>query len=149
MNPIMQLGHLARRFFGSLSRRQPNDDDVSWVIGQLLADEAALWHQLPVEDRRHSILVARRFATIAVKPTRAEMAGALLHDIGKVASGLGTFGRVLATVVGPRSERFRRYHDHEALGIEMLRRAGAEADTLALIAGTGRGSNALRDADAI
>ena len=48
--------------------------------------------------------------------TRAEMAGALLHDVGKIEAGLGTFGRVAATVVGPRTRRFRLYHDHEAIG---------------------------------
>ena len=38
---------------------------------------------------------------------RDEMAAALLHDVGKVECGLGTFGRVAATVVGPRTQRFR------------------------------------------
>ena len=53
---------------------------------------------------------------------RAEVAGALLHDVGKVEAGLGTFGRVVATVVGPRTERFRTYHDHEAIGARLAAR---------------------------
>ena len=58
------------------------------------------------------------------RPRRAEMAGALLHDVGKVQSGLGTWGRVAATVVGPRTRRFRQYHDHEQIGASMAAQAG-------------------------
>ncbi len=149
MNRVQRLGHLSRRFFGSLSRRAPLVADAAWALGYLLPGEAALWQQMTVQDRRHSIVVARRFLELVVGSTRAEMAGALLHDVGKTQSGLGTLGRVVATAIGPRSRRFRRYHDHEALGIEMLRRAGADAATLALIEGSGPAAQALRDADAI
>ena len=80
---------------------------------------------MTVQDRRHSILVARRFVEFAPEASRAEVAAALLHDVGKLASGLGTFARVVATVVGPRTDRFRPYHDHERLGAEMLAAAGS------------------------
>lgn len=75
------------------------------------------------------------------------MAGALLHDVGKSASSLGTFGRVVATVVGPRSMRLRRYHDHEAIGAEMAAGAGSDTVTVALIRGTGPAADDLRAAD--
>lgn len=143
------LGHLARRFLRSLSRRPPASPDVAWALAQLLTGEEALWQQMPVQDRRHSIVVARRFMTMVEQPTRAELAGALLHDVGKLQSGLGTLSRVAATVVGPRTKRFRRYRDHEALGLEMLRLAGSDASTLALIDGSGRAARALRDADTV
>ncbi|MEQ1872265.1 MAG: HD domain-containing protein [Ilumatobacteraceae bacterium] len=149
MKPSAKLGHLARRFFGSLSRRPPAAGDVAWVLTQLLPAELALWQSMPAQDRRHSIVVARRFAGLVADASRAEVAGALLHDVGKTQSGLGTIGRVAATVVGPRTKRFASYHDHEPLGVGMLRNAGSELDTLALIEGTGRSANALRDADAI
>jgi hypothetical protein len=103
---------------------------------------------MPVQDRRHSIVVAWRFELLVAKPSRAEIAGALLHDVGKTQSGLGTLARVAATIIGPRTKRFRRYHEHEALAIEILCRAGSDPATLALIAGTGRAVAALRDADA-
>ena len=149
MKSISHLGHLVRRFFGSLSRRPPVADDTAWAFTQLLPWEAALWQAMPAQDRRHSIVVARRFMNSVDTPTRAEVAGALLHDVGKGRSGLGTFARVVATVVGPRTKRFRLYHDHEAVGVEMLREAGADQDTLALLGGTGRAAAALREADAI
>jgi putative nucleotidyltransferase with HDIG domain len=149
MKSWTQLGHLARRFFGSLSRRPPASADVAWVLTQLLQEEAVLWQSMPAQDRRHSIVVARRFAALVADASRAELAGALLHDVGKTQSGLGTIGRVAATVVGPRTTRFAAYHDHEALGVVMLRGAGSEPETLALVIGAGRSANALREADAI
>ena len=75
------------------------------------------------------------------------MAGALLHDVGKVEAGLGTFSRVVATVVGPRTRRFRLYHDHEALGARLAAAAGADVVTVALIEGRGPAAADLRAAD--
>lgn len=92
---------------------------------------------MPVADRRHSIEVARRFVAARPAASRDEIAAALLHDVGKVASRLGTFGRVVATVVGPRTDRFRTYHDHEAIGARLATTAGSSALTIALIAGDG------------
>jgi hypothetical protein len=115
---------------------------------RLLPSEAELWAEMPVQDRRHSIVVARRFELLIAQPSRAEIAGALLHDVGKTQCEMGTLARVAATIIGPRTKRFRRYHDHEALAVEILRRAGSEPATLAVIAGTGRAVAALRDADA-
>ena len=88
-----------------------------------------------MQDRRHAIVVARRFVALAGQPSRDEVAGALLHDVGKQASGLGTFARVLGTLVGPRGAKFRTYHDHEALGAAMATEAGSTSDTVALILG--------------
>jgi predicted HD phosphohydrolase len=104
---------------------------------------------MAVQDKRHSILVARRFVDLADAPSREQTAAALLHDVGKLASGLGTCARVLATIVGPRTARFRQYHDHERLGAEMLRAAGSAAATLELVHGAGPAAAALRQADDI
>ena len=65
------------------------------------------------------------------------MAAACLHDVGKLDSGLGTFGRVAATIVGPRTARFRRYHDHEAIGARWLEERGSSPATVALVRRTG------------
>ena len=77
------------------------------------------------------------------------VAGALLHDVGKQVAGLGTTARVIATLVGPRTRRFREYHDHEALGAAMLRRAGVEESTVANAIGAGPFADSLRAADDI
>jgi len=35
-------------------------------------------------------------------------------------SSLGWWGRIAATLVGPRGRRFAHYHDHESIGAAML-----------------------------
>lgn len=125
--------HLAARFFTSLSGRPPRVEDEVWAESQLLPGEVALWRQMSNQDRRHSIKVARRFVAARPDATRAEMAGALLHDVGKIRCGLGTFGRVVASVVGARTERFRCYHDHEHIGSVLAEQAGSEPATVELI----------------
>jgi hypothetical protein len=146
---MTSLGHLARRFIGSLSRTEPSPDDLTWVQAQLLPAEMDLWSRMAVQDRRHSIEVARRFADRRPKASPAEMAGALLHDVGKQVAGLGTLARVAATVRGPHTERFRQYHDHEALGAAMLAEAGSDPVTVELVQGRGSAAADLRAADDI
>jgi len=141
------LAHLARRFWGSLSRAEPAPADVEWAHRILLPAEAELWDRQPVQDRRHTVEVARRFVALAPDATPSEVAGALLHDIGKLDAGLGTLSRVVATVVGPRTERFRRYHDHERIGPRMLREVGSAEATVELVAGRGPRAETLRAAD--
>lgn len=144
--------HLAKRFAGMLSRKPVARADLNWVDSVLLVGESALWHRLSVADQRHSIVVARRFVAEAGDRSRDEVAAALLHDIGKLRSGLGVWARVVATVVGPRTERFRQYHDHERIGSEMLRSAGSTGRTIGLIEGTSSDRatvDALRRADDI
>ena len=150
MSGLTELRHLARRFVGSLSRRPPPAADLEWVTGQLSEAERTLWLQFGAPDQRHSIEVARRFVELRPDATREEIAGALLHDIGKLDSGLGTIRRVVATVVGPRTDRFRRYHDHERIGGEWLASLGSDPVTVALVAGTAETSaaTALAAADA-
>jgi len=146
---MTSVTHLARRFVGSLSRKPPSVADSAWAAGQLLFAEAGLWQRMSVQDRRHSILVARRFVEFAPEASRPEIAAALLHDVGKLASGLGTFSRVVATVVGPRTVRSRQYHDHERLGAEMLAAAGSPLETVELVQGRGERAAELRRADNI
>ena len=144
---MTSLVHLARRFATSLSGREPAAAERDWAHAQLLVDEAVLWDRMVVQDRRHSLLVARRFEQLVVNPERETLAGALLHDVGKMDVGLGTWARVLATVVGPRTSRFRRYHDHEQIGAELLRAVGSHPATIELVLGRGPLAAALRSAD--
>lgn len=148
MNRTRHIAHLARRFITSLSRREPAAEDTVWADLHLLDGESRLWHRMTAADRRHSILVARRFESSG-SWTRDEMAGALLHDVGKLDSGLEVFGRVIATIVGPRTQRFRRYHDHERIGADLLVAAGSTEITVELVVGRGRAAPALVEADNI
>ena len=145
---MRHVAHLARRFVTSLSHREPGVADTAWVDSQLLDGERTLWHRMSVADRRHSIAVARRFASID-QWSRDEIAGALLHDVGKVDAGLGTYGRVVATIIGPRTARLRRYHEHERIGADMLMDAGSSVVTVELVRGRGPAASALRSADDI
>lgn len=139
--------HLVTRFVRSLSSAPPPVVDEVWVDDRLDPAERALWTQLGNQDRRHSITVARRFLDRRPDATRAEVAGALLHDIGKIESHLGTFERVAATLAGPRTARWRAYHDHEPIGVELLRVAASDPVTIDLVGGGGAAAADLDAAD--
>ncbi len=139
--------HLVARFFGSLSSKPPDPADEEWAATMLLPGEHDLWVQMSPQDRRHSAKVARRFVAMRPEATRAETAGALLHDVGKLQCGLGTWGRVAASVVGGRTTRFRAYHDHQRLGSEMAASAGSEPETIDLIAERGPAYPTLKACD--
>ena len=147
--------HLARRFFTSLSTRPPAAKDIAWVNKELLTNEFALWSRMKSHDQRHSIEVARRFTELHPTFSRDEVAAALLHDIGKVHSELGVMGRVVATIVGPKSTKFREYHNHEVIGLNLCREAGSSTETLRLLDWSKQESrndlivNLLRQADQI
>lgn len=129
--------HLQRRFVGSLSSTPPDPADEVWALGWLAPAEQARWWRLDVRDRRHAVAVAHRaLAQLGREPTRAEVAGFLLHDCGKVASGLGTAGRVLATLRGSGrpGSRTATYHRHEAIGAAWLAADGSDPVTVALVA---------------
>lgn len=132
--------HLARRLFGALSRRPPTADDDGWAVDQLLPGEQAIWWRMDVADRRHAVGVARKVVRLVGEPDRAVVAAALLHDCGKVSSGLGTCSRVGATMwagaVGREraaagAGRVARYLRHDELGAALLREAGSDPLTVA------------------
>jgi hypothetical protein len=107
--------------------------------------ERRLWAAMSKADQRHSIQVARRVAAaLGSDITRPVLAAALLHDVGKTTSRLGTFGRVLATVaiaaVGrTRAESWKRgfrrqialYSRHPEVGADLLASVGSDALTIA------------------
>ena len=142
-----QPHHLAARFFTSLSTRPLEPTEEAWAESHLVAAEVALWRQMSNQDRRHSAKVARRFEAALPKASRAEVAGALLHDVGKIECRLGTWGRVLASIVGPRTERFRLYHDHERIGARLAEQAGSDAVTVELIDERGPAYQILKSCD--
>ena len=95
-----------------------------------------------------SSAAARSFRLVSrPQATRAEIAGALLHDVGKIECGLGTWGRVAASVLGRRGRRFSLYHDHERIGSDLAAAAGSEPETVDLIAERGPAYEALHACD--
>ena len=106
----------------AVASRAASPRTTAWVDSQLLDGESQLWQRMsarrpsPLDRGRPPLRVER------LRWTRDEMAGALLHDVGKLDSGPRHGRRVVATIVGPRTRRFRRYHDHERIGADMLAR---------------------------
>jgi hypothetical protein len=131
---MMSYGaHLAKRFVSSLSRSDVSAADLNLVKSTLSASEFELWKKYANADRRHSVEVAARFTELRPDASVHEIAGVLLHDIGKISSNLSTWQRVVATIVGPRTKRFALYHQHESIGVELLRQAGSHGDVIALV----------------
>lgn len=95
------MRHLAERFFGALSPAGPAPADEEWAESHLVEGERALWRRMSGPDRRHAVRVARDTISLLGAGSETErpvIASALLHDVGKVESGLGTFARVFVTL---------------------------------------------------
>ena len=124
--------------------------DMSLAQTILLPEEFSLWSHMQNRDQRHSLDVLRRFDALQAEASRDERAAALLHDVGKSESTLGWWGRILATIFGPRTEAFRTYLDHEEIGLRLL--AGVSSQrTLEVLQDkqTDAAAIALRNADQI
>ena len=135
----------------SLVPSQVQEIERQWVQSVLSPSEFDVWNKMMVQDRRHSVMVGRRFVKHRLTAMQSEIAGALLHDVGKSVARLGSFGRVIATLVGPRTNRFRQYHNHEQIGATMLRSIGSDELTISMVEGScvGELSQALNRADYI
>jgi len=143
--------HLVRRFFRSIGGRRLTEQQLLWVSNTLNHSERALWNQMSSPDQRHSVYVGERFVALLPNANQGEIAGVLLHDIGKIESQLNPLERVVATMIGPRSSRFRSYHDHERIGVELLTQAGSSETTIGVLNGCASPKvvQAFRDADDI
>ena len=143
----MRVGHLTKRFFGSLWPAGPSSSNEEWVQSVLSDDELKLWRRMSSADRRHAVGVAREVERqLGAEASKPVLAAALLHDVGKVSSGLGTYGRVIATLAGAAAgkqmadvwtqgkgftRRVGLYLRHPELGGDMLALAGSDPLTVA------------------
>jgi putative nucleotidyltransferase with HDIG domain len=134
------LIHLAARFFGALDPRGPEDAVERWAESWLVPGEQLLWRAMSGPDRRHAAGVAREVVhRLGPGATRAVIAAALLHDVGKIEAQLGTVGRVPATIVGlvargrvaAGTSRVAKYLRHDEIGADLLRDAGSDPLTVA------------------
>lgn len=150
--------HLAARFFGALDPRGPSPEQEAWATAWLLPGEVDLWRRMSGPDRRHAAGVAADTAALLGLPCsdpagegippRPVMAAALLHDVGKIESGYGTFARVAITLAAigagrdrlttalpddaPRWRvRVRDYLIHDDHGARLLEAAGSDTLTCA------------------
>ena len=148
---MTSLWHLIKRFFSSISASPLTSSEHVEVGATLLPAEYALFLRLTTSDQRHALHVLRRFDRLVPSAPMVARRAALLHDIGKLESGFGTTKRVVATVAGSRSRKFRAYHDHEQIGSDLLNAAGSDPRTVMLVRGEGDTTHvdALRRADAI
>jgi HD domain len=105
--PIHWTGRAAR----SIRPGPPAAPKVEWAGEHLSDRERDLFARMSNPDRRHAIGVAMQVAGQLDEPNlehldldedrrRAVVAAALLHDVGKSAAGLRTYGRVVATLSG-------------------------------------------------
>ena len=139
--------HLVKRFFGSLVPVGLSRADAAWAEQHLLQAEVAVWKKMSRPDRRHAVGVAHRVErALGTEATRPVLAAALLHDCGKTVSGLGTYGRVIATLSAKFAGRdhamawsetqgFTRrvglYLEHPRLGADLLGLTGSAPLTVA------------------
>ena len=126
---MRHLAHLARRFFGSWRARRPDAESQRLVAALLSPREADVFWAQPVPDLDHAVRSAA--AVLHTRPDRTDWArAALLHDVGKRHSGLGTMGRSIAAALSlikiPVRGRFRRYLDHAELGAIELEQLGCD-----------------------
>jgi hypothetical protein len=157
---LRALAHLTKRWWLSVTGEAPSSEQDAWAAGYLTSSELALWHQMGPQDRSHAILVTQRFLRLRPQASRFEVAGALLHDVGKVACNLGTGSRVCATLIRPEwipafgvfgslRSKWQTYRDHERIGVEMLERIGSDHATIELLRGQGPAASDLAEADQI
>lgn len=101
--------HWAGRFLRSLWPGGPDPAEMEWAASWLSEREVAMMRRMSDNDRRHAVAVARGVDAALALPgapelaedeSRAVIAAALLHDVGKTVAGLGTYGRVVATLSG-------------------------------------------------
>ncbi|MFL3012117.1 MAG: HDIG domain-containing metalloprotein [Acidimicrobiales bacterium] len=133
---FQNLSHLIKRFWFSLKPGKLSEEDLRWVGFHLSEGEFLYWEKLSMADRHHSFQVAKQAESEIGEEGKEFIAAALLHDIGKLESGFGTFGRVFATLCcflfpirkmekwSERTKGLRRrlvdYAKHPALGAELL-----------------------------
>jgi hypothetical protein len=119
------LRHLVKRFFGHLFASSLTPTEQERIATNLRPQLLALFYRQSIQDQRHALEVAARLGS-ADHLTEA----ALLHDVGKTASGLGVIQRSIVTLwtaTGlPLWGTWQQYVDHGPIGAALLTSAGAD-----------------------
>lgn len=140
----LDLRNRVPRFFESLRPGAPASTDLDWANSWLNDRERSLFSRMSNPDQRHAIRVTRRVDDaycLDDPPKSVALAASLLHDIGKVECGLGTYGRVIAALceaVGGRdmaelwqqksgfTRRVGLYLRYTEIGVDLLSLAGSD-----------------------
>ena len=153
MKLLRRAAHLSARFVSSLVPRKVSAPNRVWVASILEPAEFELWLRMSRADAVESVGVARRVEQALRAHPRVDSntdclrqsdstirlddvcAAALVHDVGKLDSGLAPNGRAVATVAGAlagheiaaawsSSRGFRRraglYLRHHELGADRI-----------------------------
>ncbi len=119
-----------------------SEADRNEARAHLAPSLAELFLRMPVRDQAHALRVMRRLDS--TEPLLCQ--AALLHDVGKIESPLGTAGRSLVVLAGATGmtdlvvrlpgigAKIRRYIDHPRLGADLLRAAGADGPLIQIVA---------------
>lgn len=132
---IANIGHLTRRLAWSIRRPAPDSKAEDWLKGLLSPKELLLYRSMSAADRAHAVDCARAVEDLSDEVVVASA----LHDVGKTASGLGTFGRVIATLAAflipkvveswsvrlGRRGQLGRYVTHDVIGAKALAESGS------------------------
>ncbi len=149
--PGPRVAHLVRRYVESVRARPLDHQTRRWAADALEPEELAVWEGMGLVDQAEGVAVARRVdVALAGTPEASDSrwrAAALLHDAGKQASGFGTAGRTVVTIVAallgtsrlrgwvdpanPIRARMGRYVAHDELGAALLHAAGARPEVAA------------------
>lgn len=125
--------------------------DRAWVRSVLTAAELDLWNRQSSFDRAHSVRVARRvqrrLAPTEYRDDSLWLAAALMHDVGKLQSGLSMGERMIATLASKAVDvstarrwassatgakrRIGSYLIHGEIGASMIRAAGGREGIVA------------------
>lgn len=152
-----RLFYRARQFFLAVTSRV-NTEDRDFAQKYLTIPETALFNQLPRDEQKHSIIVARKMLKIAHGPQadvdeRVIAKVGLLHDIGKAAVKLGVMDRSFLVIMrrvfkvlydkiaesgeSPASGTFARkfyvHREHAGIGAALLKNAGTEGTIIQII----------------
>ncbi|HTN99844.1 MAG TPA: HD domain-containing protein [Microthrixaceae bacterium] len=142
----LQPIHRAGRFFRSLTAGAPSPEATAWAECHLSVGEQRAFARLGPGDRSHSIGVAKAVEANLGDEGDWVITAALLHDIGKSVPGLGTYGRVIATICGAlvgqdmadhwaeksgMTRRIGLYLKYPVLGVDILELAGSDERVIA------------------
>ncbi|WP_350344201.1 HD domain-containing protein [Proteinivorax tanatarense] len=131
-----------KQFFKSITAKTTEDEEM-WVKKVLNGQQQKLFFSLPIYEQRHSIDVAKSIMKKAGQLNKDEynllIKAALLHDIGKVNTGLNPITKSIAVIYDcfnsrkkiPSKPKFlQAYYLHPDLGVEFLQRDGDANKTL-------------------